>query len=334
MYAAGLKDAMKYGSNNLNYLYAEMDARNANCDCPPYNVWGKVRNQVQVYNWGKQSTMHCCTQGTEPPWFRGELSCRSTFFASCSEPEWKARAGYTNPDDKVTYWSGSYVHTKGAYCKPGSFVSSSNIGAYKTGNINNAKAACDADPNCRGYTMRRSKTQYLLKNTVSGTISASGYECYAKQDLSQHCPGLCATLMYAAGFNDGYNKQNNVVNYAYALADASNANCDCPPYNVVGKIRRGAAKRQYVKSTKCCRYEYTEYHTKRDTILPEWISSETVERDFETCISNSVVWCSRPDYLACVDRWSDQERPGSIWADMCTNNDWWMKQNDLHDIRP
>ena len=73
-----------------------------------------------------------------------------------------------------------YGFNPSAYCTPASGTKSSNIGEYENGGVGAATAACNANPSCRGFTMRKSKTQYILKSTLSGTYSASGYSCYVK----------------------------------------------------------------------------------------------------------------------------------------------------------
>jgi hypothetical protein len=63
------------------------------------------------------------------------------------------------------YAGWTYVRTVGAYCTPGSSISSSNIGDYVEGSVGEAEAACDADMSCRGFTMKvTTSSQYILKN--------------------------------------------------------------------------------------------------------------------------------------------------------------------------
>ena len=106
-------------------------------------------------------------------------------------------------------WAFSSVWSiAGAYCTPGSSDESSNIGKYENGGVDDATAACSADPSCDGFTMRQSKTQYILKSTVSGTNSASGFDCYQMQRRASGVTGVDdATLSQAedgcAAYNGG-----------------------------------------------------------------------------------------------------------------------------------
>jgi hypothetical protein len=113
----------------------------------------------------------------------------------------------------------SYARTDGAFCTPGSISSPwSNIGVYKIGAYNigvlacttlacieevvlaEAMAACDANADCKGFTMKESarphlvgvgKTEYILKRWVSGAWTSSGFDCYVKPACSRKIAGEC-----------------------------------------------------------------------------------------------------------------------------------------------
>ena len=75
----------------------------------------------------------------------------------------------------------SYHRTENKHCLPGSGDGRSNIGSYQAIGLQDAKSQCSANPECKGFTIKRG-VGILLKNMISGFSSKNtAYECYRKE---------------------------------------------------------------------------------------------------------------------------------------------------------
>uniref|UniRef100_A0A6C0J7W0 Uncharacterized protein n=1 Tax=viral metagenome TaxID=1070528 RepID=A0A6C0J7W0_9ZZZZ len=79
-----------------------------------------------------------------------------------------------------------YIPFLKSYCNPGSSITSSNIGVYRSFDLlSQAVLACNNNSRCKGFTYNKNKKKYILKNRIRGQTENKNYDCYVKNDKSK-----------------------------------------------------------------------------------------------------------------------------------------------------